>query len=68
MDHIDRKQLLQNLRGRGKGDASWSNPLEIKQARRFVELWSKHLIDFRPAKTQPEADLESCVDNMFEND
>lgn len=45
--HRSRKELLQNLRGLGKGDAAWPSAYEVMQARAYVEQWQEHLLDFR---------------------
>lgn len=45
--HISRRELLQCLTGSGKGDAKWSSPYEVMQARRYVEQHLEHLLDFR---------------------
>ncbi len=44
--HISRIELLRLLRGTGQGDAAWPSALEVMQARRYVEQWSEHLLDF----------------------
>lgn len=44
--HISRTELLRLLRGGGHGDAQWSDPFEVMQARRYVEQWREHLLDF----------------------
>jgi len=52
--HIGRTELLSLMKGNGKGKAQWPNPFEVMQARRYVEQWGEHLLDFRevedPAK------------------
>jgi len=44
--HLPRKQLLQNLRGFGKGKAKWDNAFEVAQAAAYVAQWSEHLLDW----------------------
>lgn len=44
--HIDNKQLLALLKGRGKGKAKWPNAYEVLQAKRYVEQHFEHLLDF----------------------
>ena len=45
--HISRTELLSLMKGNGKGKAKWQNPFEVMQARRYVEQWGEHLLDFR---------------------
>ncbi len=45
--HIGQVELLGLLRGKGKGRAKWKSALEVMQARRYVEQWAEHLLDFR---------------------
>lgn len=45
--HIANSELLAALKGNGKGKAKWSDAYEVMQARRYVEQWSEHLLDFR---------------------
>lgn len=45
--HLSHRELLQLLKGAGKGDAQWPNRFEVLQARRYVEQWSEHLLDLR---------------------
>ncbi len=35
------------MKGNGKGKAKWENAFEVMQARRYVEQWNEHLLDFR---------------------
>jgi hypothetical protein len=44
--HIGQKELLGLRRGKGKGRAAWPSALEVMQARRYVEQWAEHLLDF----------------------
>lgn len=44
--HITRKDLLHLLKGRGKGRARWNDPIEVAQARAYVQRWSEHLLDW----------------------
>lgn len=59
--HRPRKELLELLRGKGKGDAAWHSAFEVAQARRYVEEWDEHLFDFRDV---PEPDR--VVAHIFE--
>jgi hypothetical protein len=45
--HISRSELLQLMKGNGKGRAKWPSAFEVMQARRYVEQWGEHLLDFR---------------------
>ncbi|MDZ7753163.1 MAG: hypothetical protein U5S82_16255 [Gammaproteobacteria bacterium] len=45
--HISRAELLSLIKGNGKGKAKWLNAFEVMQARRYVEQWGEHLLDFR---------------------
>lgn len=45
--HIGNDELLQLMRGRGKGAAAWDDPREVMRARVLVELHGEHLLDFR---------------------
>ena len=45
--HISRTELLSLMKGYGKGNAKWPNAFEVMQARRYVEQWGEHLLDFR---------------------
>lgn len=58
-----REELSSLLRGRGHGDARWSSPAEVMLARKYVERWLEHLLDFREAKTEPE--LRQLVADLF---
>ena len=45
--HISRTELLSLMKGKGKGKAEWPSAFEVMQARRYVEQWGEHLLDFR---------------------
>ena len=45
--HISQTELLSLMKGNGKGKAKWPNAFEVMQARRYVEQWGEHLLDFR---------------------
>ena len=45
--HISRTELLSLMKGNGKGLAKWPSAFEVMQARRYVEQWGEHLLDFR---------------------
>lgn len=44
--HLTKTELLNLLRGKGKGKAVWHSSLGVATARRYVEEWSEHLLDF----------------------
>lgn len=44
--HFDNKQLLNLLKGKGKGKAKWPNAYEVLQAKRYAEQHFEHLLDF----------------------
>jgi hypothetical protein len=44
--HRSRKELLELLRGKGKGDAEWHSALEVLRASQYVEEHAEHLADF----------------------
>lgn len=55
--HISRLDLLDLLKGKGKGDAAWSNALDVLTARRYVEQWQEHLLRFDDSPSTGMADL-----------
>lgn len=61
--HISRTELLSLMRGNRKGKAKWPNAFEVMQARRYVEQWGEHLLDFRevdnPAETTKKIFVKS---------
>ncbi len=64
--HRARKELVQLLRGQGKGDAAWPSAFEVMQARRYVEENAEHLADFRSLRDADADGLRRMVDAMFE--
>ncbi len=44
--HLSNKELMGLLKGKGKGRAEWRSAIEVAQARRYVEEWAEHLLDF----------------------
>ncbi len=59
--HISRTELLSLMKGNGKGKAKWPNAFEVMQARRYVEQWGEHLLDFRGIE-----EPEPAVRKIFE--
>jgi len=55
ISHISRSELLQLMKGNGKGKAKWPSAFEVMQARRYVEQWGEHLLGFRRVKFPGEA-------------
>lgn len=53
--HISHTELLSQLKGNGRGKAQWPSAFEVMQARRYVEQWGEHLLDFRTADNPSEA-------------
>jgi hypothetical protein len=45
--HIPRLELLGLLRGKGRGAAKGRTAYEVLLARKYVEQWSEHLLDYR---------------------
>lgn len=60
--HRSRKELLDLLKGKGKGDAGWGSAVEVLRAHQYVEEHAEHLADF--SEIQPEA-AESTVNAIF---
>lgn len=44
--HVGQIELKKLLVGKGHGRAAWRSALEVMQARRYVEQWAEHLLDF----------------------
>jgi len=59
--HIGNSELLSLMKGNGKRKAKWDDPFEVMQARRYVEQWSEHLLDFRET-----SDPKTVVNLIFE--
>jgi hypothetical protein len=55
VEHIGQTELLSLMKGNGKGKAKWPNPFEVMQARRYVEQWGEHLLDFRKVEEPAKA-------------
>ena len=64
VSHIPNIQLLGLLKGRGKGDAKWHSALEVMNARRYVELWSEHILSF--TKLSEDDDLVAVLAALYE--
>ena len=59
---LAREELLQVLRGFGKGRASWNNAWEVAQAAAYVKQWSEHVLDWQGA---PAASIRAKIDAAF---
>jgi len=63
--YISKAELLDLLRGKGKGDAAWPRASEVAAARALVEQNGEHLADFRRMKGRSAQDVEQCVSSLF---
>lgn len=60
--HRSRRELLDLLKGTGKGDAAWNNAFEVLRANQYVEEHAEHLADF--SVIQPDS-IQSVVSLIF---
>ena len=63
--HISRRELLQLLKGKGKGRANWPSAYEVMRARSLVEEWSEHLVDFTGQKELGQPEVDELVGKIF---
>jgi hypothetical protein len=63
--YISNQELLGLLRGKGKGDASWTKASEVQQARAFAEFWGEHLADFRALAQHTPESVKAVVHRVF---
>lgn len=63
--HRPRKELLQLLKGNGKGDAEWPSAFEVMRARQYVEESQEHLADFTSLESIPEDELRQIANQVF---
>jgi hypothetical protein len=61
--HRSRKELLDLLKGDGKGDAKWHDAFELAIARKYVEEHQEHLCDFSDHPSQ--ATIVASVGKIF---
>lgn len=61
--HISKKELMTLLSGKGKGRATWPSAILVAQARRYVEQWAEHLLDFSGIDSR--ADVSQIVSSIF---
>lgn len=61
--HISQVELKSVLRGKGQGRARWTSALEVMQARRYVEQWAEHLLDFSDIVP---SDVPGAVGKIYE--
>jgi hypothetical protein len=64
--HISQSELLQQLRGKGKGRGTWNNAYEVMQARKYVEQWLEHLLSFETRISLNDEELRRLVNDVFE--
>ncbi len=60
---LSKIELLSLLKGKGKGDATWPSAVEVLQARKYVEQWSEHLLEF--SELPDSADLPTIVKSLY---
>jgi hypothetical protein len=65
VSHRPRKELLQLLRGKGKGDAEWPYAFEVMRARQYVEEAQEHLADFSELSEIGTQNLVALVNQVF---
>ncbi len=58
--HISNLELLELMKGNGKGKAKWPDASEVMTARKYVEEHGEHLLDFREV-----SDPETIVKAIF---
>lgn len=63
--HRSRKELLQLLRGKGRGDAEWPSAFEVLRAHQYVEESQEHLADFTSAEHLSLRELQATVGRVF---
>lgn len=61
--HISKIELVGILQGTGQGVAKWSSAYEVMTARRYVEQWSEHLLNY--AGLADDADLETILRTIY---
>lgn len=66
INHISRHELLQLLRGKGKGRAVWGNAFEVMQARRYVEEHAEHLGDFSKFENYSQSEVVEMIEDVLE--
>lgn len=60
--HLPRKQLLQDLRGYGRGRAKWTSAWDVVQAASYVRQWSEHLLEWSSVDT---SGIRTAFGNAF---
>lgn len=63
--HVSRADLSLQLRGKGRGRATWTSAFEVLQARAFVERWREHLLDFTSLTDKTDPELQLVVGKVF---
>ena len=62
VQHIGLIELVKLLKGSGQGRAKWSSKFEVMQARRYVEQWAEHLLDYRGVASE---DVPRVVEELY---
>jgi hypothetical protein len=61
--HVPQIELLRLLKGKGKGGAKWHSALEVMMARKYVEQWREHILNF--AEVPEDADIDAILGLMY---
>lgn len=64
-EHISNAELMQNLRGRGRGRRFKGSPSEVAQARVYAETTSEHLLDWCSCGRVNAAGMRARVRGAF---
>mgnify|MGYP000205040389 CR=1 FL=1 len=65
LGYIGKKELLQLLVSRGKGDAKWHSAAEVKRAAQLVEQHAEHLADARSYQGKDDQQLQEAMRQSF---
>jgi hypothetical protein len=66
--HLRRAELLQLLRGKGKGRARWSSAYEVMQARKYVEQHAEHVFDYAALANLSAVALRGQLNELYKED
>jgi hypothetical protein len=58
--HIPKNDLLSLLNGKGKGKAKWDSAYEVMNAKKYVEQWAEHLLNFKDV-----SDVKASLKRLF---
>ena len=61
--HISKIELIGLLQGTGHGAAGWMSAYEVMTARRYVEQWNEHLLNY--AELPEEVDLAALLGKLY---